>query len=147
MPIDAVLVSAKKEIDQEIHEQVMDLLSKIILPRQFNKAVLKRYFRRALNNGAWYRLSKVERSLLWLTIRIIDKIKSPILYNSIKKILLNIEMNTFRAKALYHGLIIYMHRIANKINITIKEILSNIKTIFYLGLDHINNPQIYKIYG
>lgn len=129
-----------------VKDRVESLLKEILLPKTINRLVLQRYLRRALNNGSWHTLARAQRSLLWLSARTLDYVKSPVLDHVLRNILLKIELATFRARALYYGILVYMKKYLVACSITVEHVLAKIKQIFYLGVDYINNPLVHTTY-
>ncbi|RLE88761.1 MAG: hypothetical protein DRN04_16930 [Thermoprotei archaeon] len=128
----------KSKLDKEIKET----LTKIILPKKITQAHLRKYIRKALANRSWHLLTKLERSLLWLTSKIVPTVKSPTLRKTIQQILLKIELATTRGKALYYGILILIKKLKR-----IEETVQNLTYTLYLGLSYLNNPPTYRIYG
>jgi hypothetical protein len=124
--------------------------------RDFNKINLDKSFllkikRKAIRLKAWYKLNNIERAIIDLTIKCVDKIKSIKLKNVILKILNKIKEaieNDFLNKIYENGLkeIIKIIKIAYSWGN--KNSLNWIKDksfIFYLGIKNIYTPNIWKI--
>jgi hypothetical protein len=107
--------------------------------------------RKALRLKAWYKLNNIERTIIDLTIKCVDKIKSIKLKNVILKILNKIKEaieNDFLNKIYENGLkeIIKIIKIAYSWGN--KNSLNWIKDksfIFYLGIKNIYIPNIWRI--
>jgi hypothetical protein len=107
--------------------------------------------RKAIRLKAWYRLNNIERTIIDLTIKCVDKIKSKELKNVILKILNKIKEifeNDFLNKIYENGLkeIIKIIKIAYSWGN--KNSLNWIKDksfIFYLGIKNIYIPNIWRI--
>jgi hypothetical protein len=116
-----------------------------------NKSILLKIKRKALRLKIWYRLNNIERTIIDLTIKCVDKIKSIKLKKIILKILNKIKEaieNKFLNKIYENGLkeVINIVKIANSWGN--KESLNWIKDknfIFYLGIKNIYIPNIWKI--
>ncbi|WFO75971.1 hypothetical protein J4526_03755 [Desulfurococcaceae archaeon MEX13E-LK6-19] len=147
MTLLAQLVAQQKDPSEEVKQRAEEILKEILLPKTLDRVVLLRYLRRALNNGAWYTLARAQRALLWLVAKTIDHVRSPVLNQILKNILLRIELTTFRARALYYGIILYIQKHLNYILIKVGHILEKLNEIFYLGLDYLNKPLIYRTYS
>jgi len=107
--------------------------------------------RKAIRLKAWYKLNNIERAIIDLTIKCVDKIKSIKLKNIILKILNKIKEaieNDFLNKIYENGLkeIIKIIKIAyswgNKNSL---EWIKDKNFIFYLGIKNIYTPNIWKI--
>jgi hypothetical protein len=118
---------------------------------KLNKSFLLKIKRKALRLKIWYRLNNIERTIIDLTIKCVDKIKSIKLKNIILKILNKIKEifeNDFLNKIYENGLkeIIKIVKIAYSWGN--KESLNWIKDksfIFYLGIKNIYTPNIWII--
>ena len=118
---------------------------------ELNKSLLIRIKHKAIRLKAWYRLNNIERTIIDLTIKCVDKIKSKELKNVILKILNKIKEifeNDFLNKIYENGL----KEIVKIIKITYswgnRNSLKWIKDksfIFYLGIKKINIPNIWEI--
>ena len=107
--------------------------------------------RKALRLKIWYKLNNIERAIIDLTIKCVNKIKSIKLKNVILKILNKIKEaieNDFLNKIYENGLkeIIKIIKIAyswgNKNSL---EWIKDKNFIFYLGIKNIYTPNIWKI--
>jgi len=127
---------------EKVDDKIKETLTKILLPKQITQTHLRKYIRKALANRSWYLLTQLERSLLWLTSKIVPTIKSPILKKIVQQILLKIELTTTKGKALYYGILLLLKK-AKKIEETVKNLVETL----YIGLSYINNPPTYRIYG
>jgi hypothetical protein len=116
-----------------------------------NKSFLLKIKRKALRLKIWYRLNNIERAIIDLTIKCVDKVKSIKLKNVILKILNKIKEaieNDFLNKIYENGLkeIIKIIKIAYSWGN--KNSLNWIKDknfIFYLGIKNIYIPNIWGI--
>jgi len=118
---------------------------------ELNKSLLIRIKHKAIRLKAWYKLNNIERAIIDLTIKCVDKIKSIKLKNVILKILNKIKEaieNDFLNKIYENGLkeIIKIIKIVyswgNKNSL---EWIKDKSFIFYLGIKNINTPNIWKI--
>ena len=118
---------------------------------ELNKSLLIRIKHKAIRLKIWYKLNNIERTIIDLTIKCVDKIKSKELKNVILKILNKIKEifeNDFLNKIYENGLkeIIKIIKIAYSWGN--KNSLNWIKDksfIFYLGIKNIYTPNIWKI--
>jgi len=118
---------------------------------ELNKSLLIRIKHKAIRLKAWYKLNNIERAIIDLTIKCVDKVKSIKLKNVILKILNKIKEifeNKFLNKIYENGLkeIIKIIKIAYSWGN--KNSLNWIKDksfIFYLGIKNIYTPNIWKI--
>jgi len=138
----AMMIISNMEEKSKLDKEIKETLTKIILPKKITQTHLRKYIRKALANRSWHILTKLERSLLWLTSKIVPTVKSPTLRKTIQQILLKIELATTRGKALYYGILILIKKPRK-----IEEIVQNLTYTLYLGLSYLNNPPTYRIYG
>jgi len=138
----AMMIVSNTEEKNKLDEKIRETLIKILLPKQITQAHLRKYIRKALANKSWHLLTKLERSLLWLTSKIVSTVKSPILKKIVQQILLKIELAATKGKALYYGILILIKKLRK-----IEEIVQNLTYTLYTGLSYINNPPTYRIYG
>ena len=138
----AMMIISNMEEKSKLDKEIKETLTKILLPKQITHPHLRKYIRKALANRSWHILTKLERSLLWLTSKIVPTVKSPVLKKIIQQILLKIELATTKGKALYYGILLSLKK-ARKI----EEIVQNLVETLYIGLSYINNPPTYRIYG
>jgi hypothetical protein len=107
--------------------------------------------RKALRLKAWYKLDNIERTIIDLTIKCVDKIKSIKLKKIILKILNKIKEaieNDFLNKIYENGLKEIVKIIKIAYSWGNKESLKWIKDksfIFYLGIKNIYIPNIWRI--
>ena len=127
---------------EDLDKKIKSKLTMILLPSEITGNYMRKYIRKALANRSWHILTKLERSLLWLTSKIVPTVKSPVLKKIIQQILLKIELATTKGKALYYGILLSLKK-ARKI----EEIVQNLVETLYIGLSYINNPPTYRIYG
>jgi len=137
-----MMIVSNTEEKNKLDEKIRETLIKILLPKQITQAHLRKYIRKALANKSWHLLTKLERSLLWLTSKIVSTVKSPILKKIVQQILLKIELAATKGKALYYGILILIKKLRK-----IEEIVQNLTYTLYTGLSYINNPPTYRIYG
>jgi len=116
-----------------------------------NKSLLIKIKHKAIRLKIWYKLNNIERAIIDLTIKCVNKIKSKKLKNIILKILNKIKEvieNNFLNKIYENGLkeIIKIIKIAyswgnrNSLNW-----IKDKNFIFYLGIKNIYIPNIWKI--
>ncbi|MET1160150.1 MAG: hypothetical protein ABWW65_04235 [Thermoprotei archaeon] len=137
-----IMKQTSRGLDESVREYIERLIMEKFLPDNISPRVIEKYIRKAIQSRIWYYLSRVDRALLILTRRL-PRIKSPVLKQVLKKIFLEIELYTIRGKALFYGLLIAMKNPIYKL----EEIIHNIKRIITIGIQYLNNPQIYRIFG
>ena len=116
-----------------------------------NRFLLLKIKRKAIRLKAWYKLNNIERAIIDLTIKCVNKIKSIKLKNIILKILNKIKEaieNNFLNKIYEIGLKEIVKIIKIAYSWGNKNSLNWIKDksfIFYLGIKKMNIPNIWKI--
>jgi benzoyl-CoA reductase/2-hydroxyglutaryl-CoA dehydratase subunit BcrC/BadD/HgdB len=116
-----------------------------------NKSLLIKIKHKALRLKIWYRLNNIERAIIDLTIKCVDKVKSKELKNIILKILNKIKEifeNKFLNKIYENGLkeIVKIVKIAYSWgNRNSLKWIKDKNFIFYLGIKKINVPNIWEI--
>lgn len=128
---------------EEPSTHILNLLKKIVLPKQITRSIVVKYIRKAICNRSWYKLKLEEKVLLKLTSQVIVKVKSPVLKKILEDIFIKIELASIKGQALYYGLLIALK---NRL-FEIKNLLSNVKKILFIGISYLNNPPWYRVYG
>ena len=123
-------------------QEAAELASEILLPRTITGSLLQHYFRKALQNHAWHKLPHLHRALL--AARTLPQIRSPVLHNLLRQILMEIELATLRGQAVLHGILLALRRGARSL---LQDLRSNLTHILYLGISYLNNPPHLRIYG
>jgi len=124
--------------DTDLANQAKSLLTKMLLPSRITHKVIQRYIRKALRNGVWRTLSREARALLLLSSRILIEVKSQLLSVILKEIFIEIELHTFRGKALFIGLILTLKKTITQAS----EVLQNVSKVLYLGISYLNTLTI-----
>lgn len=130
-------------LGEELISKAKELLSKILLPKTITNKVVDMYVRKALRVGVWRFLKQESKALLHLTRKKVTVVKSLTLKSILLKLFLEIELHTFKGKALFYGIILAMRKPMHKLN----ELLKNIPQLLTIGISYLNNPPIYRIYG
>jgi len=115
------------------------ILAELLLPKKLTGQVISRYVRKAYRHGAWRALSPEGRALL-LVARLWGEIRSPLLKKIIYNLLVEIELHTTRGKAVFHGLLLQLRRLAMGVRI----IALDIKALLIEGLSYLNKPLLYR---
>jgi len=115
---------------------------------QFTHNDLVKAKRRALRLKVWFKLEKVERSILELSIKCIKTIvKNKLLTNILQKIVNEINSHTFKAKARKIGYELALRQVKAAIQSGCKraqEWLNDEGYITYLGVQYLNTPSTYQ---
>lgn len=123
--------------------EAMDILSRIVLPREITGEAIEKYLRKALRTRAWRSLSPESRALMYILRNWRGRIKSYILRSILKNLFLQIELFTLRGRALLFGIIQIMKNPIYELG----EVLQDAKRLLTPGIFYLNNPFTYRIYG
>jgi len=132
----------EKELEQSVVYKAKEILAKMIIPKKVTGEVVSRHIRKAIRIGAWRYLQQESRVLL-IVARRWRMIKSPILRSVLYRIFLEIELFTFRGKALFYEIIISMKNSLYKLY----ELVKAYSKLLTIGILYLNNPPMYIVYG
>ncbi len=121
-------------------EMARSLVAKHLVPASIDKDVLERYMRKALRNGAWRRLPRESRLLLWAAAKHLRRVKSPVLRDVLRRILLEIELSTLKGRAVFYGALLALRQ-------GLTQALNNLKRLITLGVSYLNLPSMWRMLG
>lgn len=133
-------VLIEKGLEKSVESKAREFLKKILLPNVITREVVEKYFRKALRLGVWKTLKPESRALILVLRKFPHPIKSPSLKSILHNLFLEIELFTFRGKALFYGFVIAIKN-------CLQRILENVSSLLALGISYLNNPPMYRIYG
>ena len=136
------LASRSNTLSESIATRVKEILAEISLPKRITGIVVEKYIRKAMRLGIWRRLSIETRALL-LALRRWGSVKSPTLLSILRRVFLEIELCTFRGKALFFGILLSLKNSMNRL----QNLVKSVAKILILGISYLNNPPIYRVYG
>ena len=141
MPFNPPLLAKLLESDSDkgVLDKAREMLAELLLPRRITGKVVAKYVRKAQRIGAWRALSMEGRALL-LVARLWGEIKSPLIRRIIYNLLVEVELHTTRGKAVFHGLLIQLKRIA----MGIRKVALDLKMLLVEGLSYMNRPLLYR---
>lgn len=123
--------------------EVTNKFKELVLPKVITRDLIVSYVRKALRTRVWFSLSPYQRALLKaLTLSRVYVVRSRVLKELITELLLIIERGTLKGKALWYGLVIALN-----MGKYLKNIVLNVETLLYLGINYLNNPPIFRPYG
>lgn len=123
--------------------EVTNKFKELVLPKVITRDLIVSYVRKALRTRVWFSLSPYQRALLKaLTLSRVYVVRSRVLKELITELLLIIERGTLKGKALWYGLVIALNMCKY-----LKNIVLNVETLLYLGINYLNNPPIFRPYG
>jgi len=134
-----LLAEREKGVSGEAVEEAFRRLREAIDPGVIDRAVVKRYIRKAVRTGAWRSLSYESRSLL-LASRFLPRVRSPVLKNIILDIMASIELYTTRGRAIFYGVLVALKQ-------GLVSVLSNLRRIITLGIGYLNLPDLWRTLG
>lgn len=97
-------------------------------------------FRKALRLGLWGFLEPEKRALILVLRRWVGRVKSPVLIKILEEIYVEIELNTFRGRALFYGVLVALRS-------GLLEVLESLKFLLYLGISYLSNPPLFRFLG
>ena len=129
--------------DQEqdkTHLLARKLISRILIPTHLTSQVLRKYIRKAIQNKSWYRLSQLQRALLYAASKTVNRVRSPTLHRLLEEILVEIELAGTKAQALYYGVILLLKQSPNILQTLLTKTKQLLGKLLYLGISYLNNP-------
>jgi hypothetical protein len=127
----------------ELAEKAKEVLLSIVAPDNISRAVVEKLFRKALRVGAWSSLKPEQKALILALRKWRGVVRSRNLLEVVKRIFLEVELFTFRDRALLYGVAI---AIKNGVNVA-KDVLNNTGYILTTGIMYLNNPPMFRVYG
>jgi hypothetical protein len=127
----------------ELVEKAKEVLLSIVAPDNISRAVVEKLFRKALRVGAWSSLKPEQKALILALRKWRGVVRSRNLLEVVKRIFLEVELFTFRGRALLYGVAI---AIKNGVNVA-KDVLNNTGYILATGIMYLNNPPMLRVYG
>jgi len=127
----------------ELVEKAKEVLLSIVAPDNISRAVVEKLFRKALRVGAWSSLKPEQKALILALRKWRGVVRSRNLLEVVKRIFLEVELFTFRGRALLYGVAI---AIKNGVNVA-KDVLNNTVYILATGIMYLNNPPMLRVYG
>uniref|UniRef100_A0A7C4BCJ8 Uncharacterized protein n=1 Tax=Ignisphaera aggregans TaxID=334771 RepID=A0A7C4BCJ8_9CREN len=124
-------------------EKAKEVLLSIVAPDNISRAVVEKLFRKALRVGAWSSLKPEQKALILALRKWRGGVRSRNLLEVVKRIFLEVELFTFRGRALLYGVAI---AIKNGVNVA-KDVLNNTGYILATGIMYLNNPPMLRVYG
>ncbi len=118
-----------------------DLFSRLAIQRKITGSVVEGYVRKAIRIGVW-RILEVGKRALLLVVRRFGIIRSRVLGEILRRIFVEIEIQTLRGRAILYGIVIIL-----KSTIYPREILGNVERLLAIGISYLNNPPMYRYYG
>jgi len=127
----------------ELVEKAKEVLLSIVAPDNISRAVVEKLFRKALRVGAWSSLKPEQKALILALRKWRGVVRYRNLLEVVKRIFLEVELFTFRGRALLYGVAI---AIKNGVNVA-KDVLNNTGYILATGIMYLNNPPMLRVYG
>ncbi len=128
--------------DEETSDNVLKLMSEVLLPKKITSAVIQSYIRRALRNRTWFTLPRTEKALLKAASRVVKVVKSRMLAEALRRIFLKIDLGTLRGRAIYYGFIILA-----KTTKELRSLAGRVRQALIIGINYLNNPPLYRHLG
>jgi len=135
------------EASSHAHEIAKKVVSKILIPPILTRSILQKYIRKAIRNRSWYRLPRIKRALLYVASKTLDRVRSITLRRLLEEIILEIELAGTMGKAIYYGVVILIKQTPMLIKTLLHETKQLLNKLLFLGINYLNNPPIYRMYG
>jgi len=129
--------------DSQLATRAKEILAELTIPKTITRPVIEHYLRKAFRTGAWRALAPETRALLLVSSRILNAVKSPILASLLRRVFTEIELFTFRGRALFTGIILAFRNFTSRA----LEILRDVAKILFLGVSYLNSPTMYRVHG
>jgi hypothetical protein len=131
------------ENSSTVVEDAKKMLLNFVIPDRISRAVVEKFFRKALRVGVW-RYLKTEQRALILALRIWGReVRSRKLLEIVRGMFLEIELSTLKGKALLYGIAIAIKNGSE----ALKNLFKNIGYILATGIMYLNNPPMLRVYG
>jgi hypothetical protein len=105
--------------------------------------VVSYYLRKSLRNNSWRLLPLYSRALLLALSKWGGVVKSRILREILIEVFTEIEVYSFRGRALLYGVIVAMARARELLG----DILGNVRRLLTLGIQYLHQPLLYRVFG
>ncbi len=136
------LAKGREALKESLSENILKTaFSELALPETITGEVIGKYVRKAMRTGVWRTLPREAKALLLVASKVIKTVKSHVLYEILRELLIRIELSTLKGKALYYGLII----LARKLGSITKALKEGYLALLYTGISYLNNPPMFKI--
>ena len=125
-----------------------EFVARVLLPERITRGVIESFYRKALRYRIWHRLDTFERALIYALRTFPKPIKSPVLTSIVRRILLEIELQTTQGKALFYGALLALKRLQIGVLDLVKKAAKEFyHVLLYLGISYLNDPPMYRVYG
>lgn len=127
--------------DKNVINRIMPYLAKYLAIEKIDLDLIERSIRRAVRLGVFRRLDSSERAFLLALRRWLSKgfaLKSRVVIEIAKTILVKIEMFSLRGRAIALGILISLKR-------GFTEILRDAKKLLVVGLQFLYTPILYRV--
>jgi len=125
-----------------VGSEALEVFNRIALPEYITGELISRYVRRAIRLGIWRRLKPESRALL-LVARRFTVLRSPTVTSVVRGVLLEIEVQTLRGRALLYGVLVALRDPL----LRLAGVLGDVAKLLVLGISYLNNPPMFRFYG
>lgn len=105
--------------------------------------VVSHYLRKSLRNGSWRILPQCSRALLLALSKWMGVVRSRVLREVLLELFTEIEVYSFRGRALLYGVVVAMARARELLG----DVLGNAKRLLTLGIQYLHQPLLYRVFG
>lgn len=144
-PVFKLVELSSRGVEEKVYVEARRVVLRIISSQLeiLNGRIISYYFRKAIRTGVWRKLRGESRALLLAVSKWGGVIKSNTLRSILIDLLTEIEISSFKGKALLYGVIVAFNHA--------RELLSNpvrsITRLLTLGIQYLNLPCVFRVYG
>jgi len=126
------------DASDSLKEEASRLSTELLFPGILTGEIIEKSFRKALRNGAWRLLSSLEKELILISRRW-SIFRSSFITSVLKRILMEIELQSFKGKAIFFGALILISKGMR----SLKNIAQDY--ILFLGSSYLNSPSFMRL--
>ncbi|MCX8184136.1 MAG: hypothetical protein RMI56_04565 [Sulfolobales archaeon] len=127
-------------ISKEYSADAVEVVRKLLIPKQLDGRVVEQYIRKAVRVGIWGKLTPTSRALLRAVALWRGVVKSRVLREIVEELLLNIELHTLRGRAMLYGVLVAT-------GAGLHSLLNSVSSLLCLGISYLSNPPVFKLLG
>lgn len=124
----------------ELGKVAVKYVSRLLLPRRIDRYVVIAYIRKAVRVGLWRSLKAESRALLRALSTWRGVIRSKVLVEIVRKILVTIELETLRGRSIFYGVLQALRN-------GLRDLLSSAELLLCLGVSYISNSPLFRLLG
>lgn len=118
----------------------VEYVSRLLLPERIDRYVVRAYIRKAVRVGLWRSLKAESRALLKALSIWRGVIKSKVLVEIVREVLVTIELGTLRGRSILYGVL-------QALRSGLWDLLSSAELLLCLGVSYLSNSPIFRFLG